>query len=150
MRTWNQLSELEQLQSEYSDFFKAVNGFRPRGMTQGWTKEDFEREFKILGAESDRQEHEEALRTIELQGKFEADINELQDLGAGDRETAVRWWFAANGYQPSEGDHSSLGWDAQNAEHVLYCLGFPIPMWKGILKEFIPGYGDYGLLNKAA
>lgn len=34
MRTWEQLSRVEQLQAEWSDFHKAFYGFRPRYSTE--------------------------------------------------------------------------------------------------------------------
>ena len=41
-RTWDELSEVEQLQCEYSDFYKDVHGFRPRGHTvEEWNSVDF-------------------------------------------------------------------------------------------------------------
>lgn len=40
MLTWNDLTEAEQLACTYSDFYKDVYGFRPRGLTD-WTAADY-------------------------------------------------------------------------------------------------------------
>ena len=40
IRSWEQLSKLEQLQSTFSDIYKEVYGFRPRWMTtEQWNSE---------------------------------------------------------------------------------------------------------------
>ena len=43
------MSILEELASEYSDFYKEAHGFRPRGVdVSKWTEEDYRKEFEYL------------------------------------------------------------------------------------------------------
>ena len=46
----------------YSDWYKEVNGFRPRTDTSGWTLENFEAEFDGLRRMQARADEEEAGR----------------------------------------------------------------------------------------
>ncbi len=40
IRSWEELSKVEQLQGTYSDFYKDVHGFRPRGASsEQWNSE---------------------------------------------------------------------------------------------------------------
>ena len=42
MRTWEQLTVVEQLQGTYSDFYKDVHGFRPRfATTEQWNSAEW-------------------------------------------------------------------------------------------------------------
>ena len=46
----NNRTELSEALSLHSDMFKDVNGFRPRGMVQGWTVADFDAAIEVLSA----------------------------------------------------------------------------------------------------
>jgi hypothetical protein len=103
---WEELSELEQLAAEYSDYFKSAYGYRPRGIdTCNWTVEQFNAEFEVLAAvckgnEIARKQAEAAAAVV-----VEARIADLIKSGAADRATAVRWIDQAEG---SNGDMSYL------------------------------------------
>jgi hypothetical protein len=85
-----ELTPLEEAASYYSDFHKDTYGFRPRH-TAGWTLEDYERETEALrpiyAAVCEREAADEAAAAV----KVEETIAKLIGIGAGDRDTAIRW-----------------------------------------------------------
>jgi hypothetical protein len=127
--------EFDQLASLYSDAHKAAYGFRPRGMTHGWTIADYERELDACQVEIDREHWEKGVRMFEAAATYHREVNALVELGAGDRAQAVRWWYEANGFKEPEEQYRSFR--GQEAESVLYGRGFPSSMWKHILPEFM-------------
>lgn len=91
-KSWEEMSELEQLACEFSDFYKEANGFRPRHVdTSNWTVERFQSEFNTLSeickSNALARKEEEAYKAR----KLEARISELLTMGAKDREMAIRW-----------------------------------------------------------
>jgi hypothetical protein len=47
--TWEEMSTLEQMASQYWDMYKDAHGIRPRGIdTSSWTEADFNKEFEEL------------------------------------------------------------------------------------------------------
>lgn len=95
MTTW---TNLECLQSDFSDFFKEVYGIRPRWMTdEQWNSEEW-LEQAIAGltiaAEENRElENARAARAINALEDQIATL--IQCEGASDRETAIRWLMQA-------------------------------------------------------
>jgi hypothetical protein len=55
MLKWEDLSELEQLATTYSDFHKDMYGFRPRHGAE-WTVEDYKKAMAEMHASIDRQQ----------------------------------------------------------------------------------------------
>lgn len=53
MLKWEDLTETEQLACTYSDFYKDVHGFRPRGLMH-WTAADYRAAIDSLQASLDR------------------------------------------------------------------------------------------------
>lgn len=103
---WEELSELEQLACEYSDFHKSAYGVRPRGIdTSSWTVEEFNAEFEVLAAVC--KENEIARKQAEASAavQVEARIASLMQSGAVNRATAIRWIGEAEG---SNGDMDYL------------------------------------------
>jgi len=104
--SWEEMSDLEQAQCTYWDMYKDAHGIRPRSIdTSSWTLADFEKEFEYLGRviqqeEADRRESEKGAAR-----DFEARIGEMIALGAGNRETALRWIHEADG---TDGDDEFL------------------------------------------
>jgi hypothetical protein len=90
-KSWEELTELEQLACEYSDFYKDAYGYRPRLDTSSWTVEEFEVVFEELGkvckANALARKEEEAYKAR----KLETRISELLTMGAKDRSMAIRW-----------------------------------------------------------
>ena len=91
MKSWEELTPLERAHETYSDMYKDAYGFRPRNDVSHWTLEDFEKEFEQLSAtimadlEREKKEQEQAVKN------FEDRVTATMKLGAGDRETAIRW-----------------------------------------------------------
>jgi hypothetical protein len=91
-KSWEEMSELEQLACEFSDFYKEANGFRPRHVdTSNWTVERFQSEFNTLSeickSNTLARKEEESYKAR----KLEARISELLEIGAKDRAMAIRW-----------------------------------------------------------
>ena len=104
--TWEEMSTLEQMASQYWDIYKDAHGIRPRGIdTSSWTEADFNKEFEELNLISElncrqrREDEQVAAR------KFESRVKELMEIGAKDREMAMRWIHEAEG---SNGDDEFL------------------------------------------
>ena len=112
-KTWEEMTVLEQMACTYWDMYKDAHGVRPRGIdTSSWSEEDFQREFDYLQqiieqeCNARREAEEVAVR------RFEKRIGDMIALGAGDRETALRWIHEADG---SNGDD----------EYLCYLNGLP-------------------------
>ena len=76
----------------YSDFHKDAFGFRPRGInyaefTLAELEEDFDR-FQEVCEENEAQEKRANEYAI---AEFEKQVQSVIEIGAGDRETALRW-----------------------------------------------------------
>lgn len=105
MKTYDELTELEQLQSEYSDFHKEAYGFRPRHDTSAWTVKDFKRVFEQLGKICEANAIEQADSERFAAAKFEEQILKLIKFGAADRAAAIRWLHQA---EKTDGDNGFL------------------------------------------
>ena len=84
---------LESLQQEFSDFFKEVNGFRPRYMSdEQWGSEQWLSDAimgLIADAEEKRDRENDAYaRNIDRLEDEIVDLIQTQDV---DRDTAIRW-----------------------------------------------------------
>jgi len=104
--TWEEMSTLEQMASQYWDIYKDAHGIRPRGIdTSSWTEADFNKEFEELyliaelNCRQRREDEKAAARD------FESRVKELMEIGAKDREMAMRWIHEAEG---SNGDDEFL------------------------------------------
>ena len=136
MRDWDDLSELEQLATIYSDAHKDAYGFRPRGggIHNPTTVEEYRAAIEDCGRTIEEEEKRERAYEAKALAAFEAEIATLvADHGIA-RETALRWWFEAEGFEPR--DH--IGWARQDAEHVLWKRGIAIREWPAIVDGFLP------------
>jgi len=90
-RNWDELSELEQLQTLYSDLHKDVCGFRPRGgAPEEWNSVEWLKvEMNNLETSLKMQEAQEAADQKVAIEKFEQKVNEVLKAGAKDRPTAL-------------------------------------------------------------
>jgi len=112
-KSWEEMSDLEQAQCTFWDMYKDAYGFRPRGIdTSTWTLEQFQDEFVILCQAIDREETARKASEAEAIDKFERHVINTICMGAGDRETALRWIMDASS---ANGD-----W-----EYLCYDLGLP-------------------------
>ena len=91
MKSWEQLTALEQCACTYSDMYKDCYGVRPRFDQSDWTVEDYEREFAVMGREIEAQLAEENVRQAEAIAVFEETVANSVSFGATNREVAIRW-----------------------------------------------------------
>lgn len=92
MTTSEPMTERESMIQIYSDFHKDAYGFRPRGINYhefslAELKADFQR-FESICKENRRAQEEAEKRASE---EFEARVESVINMGAGDRKTALRW-----------------------------------------------------------
>lgn len=110
-------SRLEEAQGTFSDLYKDVHGFRPRNVSpEVWNSADalyaecekLQEELKVvMAAEADLEKANIA--------KFEETLTNIIASGAGDRETAIRWFIDA---QEDEYVKNDL-------DYLCYQLGLP-------------------------
>jgi hypothetical protein len=90
-KSWEELSPLEQAQSQYWDMYKDAYGSRPRGIdTSTWSLEDFDKEFEILGRAIDDSETQRKADEAEAIVKFEDKVLNLMHTGTN-RERVIAW-----------------------------------------------------------
>lgn len=119
-RAWEDLTEVEQLQSEFSDCYKEIYNFRPSAYYDSpewndatWLREQLVKLEDQAARELSYQEASE-FRAIE---SFEKKVCDVISVGAKDRETAIRWILDAN--------------DALDDPEILaYSLGLPYDYFK--------------------
>ena len=118
MKTWEQMTEQEQLQCMLWDAYKDAHGVRPRFMNMdAMSVEDLKKEIDYCCAvieENNIREAEEQKIAIE---KFEQHVTNTICMGARDRETALRWIMDASN---ADGD-----W-----EYFCYLNGLPYGYFK--------------------
>ena len=75
-----------------SDLFKDVHGIRPRGYNfHEWSDDDLEKFVDDLSQQAKDDAEYEANLAKQAELDFEVKVQDIIDLGAGDRETALRW-----------------------------------------------------------
>jgi hypothetical protein len=95
--SWDQLSLVEQLHTEWWDAYKDAYGFRPRGQDVGhWTAEDFRQELESLSKAIESAEQIRREEESKFVVRFSKRIEETINLGAKNRETALRWIMDAD------------------------------------------------------
>ena len=119
MKSWEDLTPLEQAQETYSDMYKDAYGVRPRGVdTSGWSLEYFEAEFKILGAEIEQAETQRRADEAEAVVRFEDRVQNLMHTGTN-RERVIAWLMDA---EHANGD----------LEYFCYTQGLPYGYFKKV------------------
>ena len=90
----------------FSDLFKDVNGFRPRGsLMDDWNDRTPRQKQELWNALCDELEENskaEAASAKALVAEFETWINSTIELGAGNRESALRWITSESKFQNSQ------------------------------------------------
>jgi hypothetical protein len=105
-KSWEDMSELEQMQCQYWDMYKDAYGVRPRGIdTSSWTEYAFKVEFEHLAIEIEKNEAQRQINESEAAVRFEAQIDSLMQAGAVSRDAALKWIHEAEG---SDGDDEYL------------------------------------------
>ena len=95
-KSWDELTLREQLLSTISDLHKDVYGVRWRGDASGMSDADLQSFLDSLGESMEREIEYQRQADIEAVEQFEARIVEVIAMGAGDRETALRWIIDAH------------------------------------------------------
>ena len=92
LKSWSELSPLEQAAAQYWDMYKAAYGVRPRWIdTTSWTLEAFEKEFESLADTIEENNIREEIAEKEAVVLLENRIASLMQSGAKDRAMAIRW-----------------------------------------------------------
>ena len=95
LKSWEDMTDLEQAQCTYWDMYKDAYGVRPRGVdTSSWTLADFEQEFASLGSVIEREEADRKTAEAQASVKFESRVASLMHTGAS-RERVIAWLMDA-------------------------------------------------------
>jgi hypothetical protein len=95
LKSWEDMTDLEQAQCTYWDMYKDAYGHRPRGVdTSTWTLADFEQEFASLGSVIQREEADRKTAEARAIVAFEDRVKNLMHTGA-DRERVIAWLMDA-------------------------------------------------------
>jgi hypothetical protein len=105
-------SEAECLYGAYSDLYKSLHGVRPRWACNQ-TVEWYNQALDELQAEIDAEIERDEKRRHETIMELESSIEQVIELGAGDRTTALRWLMQAD----------CEGTDVDTVDEWLYRLG---------------------------
>lgn len=102
----------------FSDIYKDVNGVRPR-VHEYWTATPERKQviWDALLIESEIQFQESQIREAAAVEAFEKRVVETIQMGAGDRETAIRWIVQAEGIDSPE-----------DPQYICYLFGIPYEM----------------------
>lgn len=118
LKSWEEMTVLEQMACQYWDMFKDAHGVRPRGIdTSTWTMDDFTREFEFLGRVIDANEYQRKEDEAEAIVAFEKRVQDLLGMGARDRAMALRWIHDA---EETRGDD----------EYLCFSVGLPYGYFK--------------------
>ena len=119
MKSWGEMTVLEQMQCQYWDMYKDAHGVRPRGIdTTKWTEEDFLKEFEYLGKVIDAEETQRKADEAEAIVRFEDRVLNLMHTGTN-RERVIAWLMDAEGVN---GDF----------EYFCYLNGLPYGYFKEV------------------
>jgi hypothetical protein len=95
--SWEEMTELEQMQCQYWDMYKDAYGVRPRGIdTSSWTAYAFQVEFEHLALTIQANDIARAEAEATAVKNFEQHVINTICMGARDRETALRWIMEAS------------------------------------------------------
>ena len=98
MRNWDELSELEQLATYYSDSYKDAYGFRPRGESgHPQTVEEYNTELDRLGEIIHEQIKEDKRRESIAYGEWKVSIRNIMDICSCSKADAIKHDIVANG-----------------------------------------------------
>ena len=119
LKSWEELTQLEQARELYWDMYKDAYGIRPRGVdTSTWTLEQSEAEFEGLGVAIEQEAIARKIAEAEAIIKFEDRVTNLMHTGTN-RERVIAWLMDAEG---ANGDF----------EYFCYTQGLPYGYFKKI------------------
>jgi hypothetical protein len=110
-----------------SDMFKDANNFRPRHYKEWWTPSELEEEYNYLQAQIERVMAEERAAEESALVEFNKLVEDTIALGAGDRETAIKWLMDAENV-----DTSYL----QDVEHFFWSYGLSYELYRKLAVDF--------------
>ena len=90
MKSWDEMTKLEQLTAIYVDMHKDVYGVKARWAYFG-TVEEARRALDLLEEDLKEQMAADARAQEQAALAFEERVADIIRMGAGDRETAIRW-----------------------------------------------------------
>lgn len=96
--TTDRIATLEDMQGAYSDLYKDLYGFRPRGSNIWDNYEALGEEITYLHSELERVIEREKAEQVAAVAAFEQRVNDIIALGAESREDAIHWIAQAVGY----------------------------------------------------
>ena len=97
MRNWDELSELEQLATYYSDSYKDAYGFRPRGeFGHPKTVEEYKAELDRLGEIIHKQIKEQKAAERVAYGEWKVNIRNIMDICSCSKADAIKIDIDAN------------------------------------------------------
>ena len=97
LTSWEEMTELEQMQCQYWDMYKDAYGVRPRGIdTSSWTAYAFQVEFEHLALTIQANDIAREAAEATAVKNFEQHVINTMCMGARDRETALRWIMEAS------------------------------------------------------
>jgi hypothetical protein len=112
MKSWEELSRHEQLQSIHWDIYKDVHGIRPRHVIySAMSEEDLVASIQDLEIALGFAEEQRRVAEEKACHDFEMRIQSLMGCGAHDRAMAIRWLMEAEG--------------AEDPDYLCYLLGLP-------------------------
>jgi hypothetical protein len=119
LKSWEELTQLEQARELYWDMYKDAYGVRPRGVdTSTWTLAQFEAEFEGLGFAIEQAESQRKIDEAEAIVKFEDRVTNLMHTGTN-RDRVIAWLMDA---EHANGDF----------EYFCYTQGLPYGYFKKI------------------
>jgi len=96
LKSWEDMTDLEQAQCTYWDMYKDAYGHRPRGVdTSTWTLADFEQEFVSLGSVIQREEADRKTAEARAIVAFEDRVKNLMHTGMHYPGGVVAWLMDA-------------------------------------------------------
>lgn len=102
MVAWEDMTNKQQLECIIWDAYKDAYGVRPRHMNlESMTEEELTKELEFLGKVIEENEKQRRADEAVAIDEFETHVSETIRMGAGDRETALRWIMEAS---QAEGD----------------------------------------------
>lgn len=112
MTRWEDMTALEQAATIYSDMHKDAYGFRPRegGIHNPQTLEDYDSAFADMQATIRANEAMADFTARRALNAVRGEIAALQQQHGIDRETALRWWFEAEGRNEHAQDREMALW----------------------------------------
>lgn len=112
--------ERDSLISYISEAHKDAYGFRPRGYNYSeWSFEALQEEADRMSEAASREFQRKEQADQEAVAEFEAQVQSNLDMGAADRDTAIRWILEAQG-------ELEVLWD--DAGYACYIMGLPYSM----------------------